>query len=222
MSILRQEKLSNRVYAVLKQMIADYRFQPGARLNVEQLSKEMGVSRTPVWEAIGKLEQEGLIETIPNRGVFMAVLTPEKALDLYAVREVLEGMAGKLSALNINASQLLEMEENLIEQEVVVEQMDLIKYSQLDFRFHAIVYESCGNPVLDELLGAIKNKMRPLSLELKSYLAALYKDHQEIVQALRLGSPEKSEKAFVKHNKRMIRLIKAKMQNGDWLRMTAG
>ena len=95
------KKLSNKVYLVLKDMIANYRFKPGSRLNVEQLTKELGVSRTPVWEAVSRLEQEGLLETIPNRGVFMTVLTPQKSLQLYQVREVLESMAGGLAAIKI-------------------------------------------------------------------------------------------------------------------------
>ena len=90
MAKLRREKLSNQIYAVLKEMIADYRFQPGARLpHLRSISRELDVSRTPVWEAVRRLEQEGLVEDIHNRGVFMSSLTAEKALDLYAVREVL-------------------------------------------------------------------------------------------------------------------------------------
>lgn len=214
MGILQREKLSNRVYAVIKQMIADYRFQPGTRLNVEQLAKEMGVSRTPVWEAISRLEQEGLVETIPNRGVFMAVLTPEKALDLYAVRESLEGVAGRLAAQHISEDSLKAMEANLEKQEQVIARSDLIGYSQLDFEFHAIVYEASGNPVLQELLETIKNKMRPLSLEVEPYLSQLFEDHRCIIEALRTGDPFTAEEVFVRHNRRMIELIKSRMITG--------
>ena len=72
---LQREKLSNQIYTVLKEMIADHRFQPGARLNIESIARELDVSRTPVWEAVRRLEQEGLVENIPNRGVFMSSLT---------------------------------------------------------------------------------------------------------------------------------------------------
>ena len=102
MAKLQREKLSNQIYAVLKEMIADHRFLPGARLNIESIARELDVSRTPVWEAVRRLEQEGLVEDIHNRGVFMSYLTAEKALDLYAVREVLEGMAARLAAGRID------------------------------------------------------------------------------------------------------------------------
>jgi len=90
--------LSNKVYAAIKEMVANHRFQPGARLNVEKISKELEVSRTPVWEAVRRLQQEGLLQNIPYRGVFMVEMTLERALELYQVREALEGLAARLAA----------------------------------------------------------------------------------------------------------------------------
>ena len=89
--------LSERAYFRIKKMISELRFSPGSRLNVEQLARDLGTSHTPVWEAVRRLEQEGLVKNIPNRGVFLVELTRETAIDLYTVREVLEGMAARLS-----------------------------------------------------------------------------------------------------------------------------
>ncbi len=216
MSIIHREKLSNKVYVVLKEMIANHRFQPGARLNVEQLAKEFGVSRTPVWEAVGRLEQEGLLENIPNRGVFMAVLTAEMALDLYEVREVLEGMAARLAASRINDKTLERMECCLIDQRAIVEAGDLVAYSRLDFEFHAAIYEASGNTVLHELLETIKNKMRPLSVRVKPALALLYKDHEKIFESLKSRNPQESEKFIRTHNQRVIALLRERMDAGVW------
>lgn len=212
MSFIPREKLSNKVYVVLKEMIANHRFQPGARLNVEQLAKEMGVSRTPVWQAVSRLEQEGLLQNEPNRGVFMAVLTHQLALDLYAVREVLEGLAGRLAAARIDDKTLTDMQQYLADQVEVIANSDLIGYSRLDFEFHSAVYQACGNPVLQELLAAIKNKMRPLSLQVQPLLSRLYMDHQEIYEALAARDPEKTEQAFRRHNQQMMVLIRSEMQ----------
>ena len=164
MAIIKKEKLSNKVYTIIKEMIANHRFEPGARMNVEKLSKEFGISRTPVWEAVRRLEQEGLLENIPNRGVFMAVITPQMALALYEVREVLEGMAARLAATRISEKNLAKMESYLLDQGPIVKAGDLIAYSRSDFEFHAIIYEASGNPVLEESLQTIKNKMRPFSV----------------------------------------------------------
>lgn len=213
---LPREKLSNLAYQALKEMISNHRFQPGTRLNVESLAKEMGVSRTPLWEAVSRLEQEGLVKNIPNRGVFMDELTPQQALQLYEVREMLEGMAARLAASNISPSALKRMKNNLGKQEQVVAEGDLVGYSQLDFEFHAIVYEACGNPYLKELLETIKNKMRPLTTHLAPILPDLFDDHAKLLAALKAGDPEKAETAFQRHNQLMRGHIIQESKSGEW------
>src|SRR5665647_398009 len=111
-----RERLSNQVYTILKGMIADYRFNPGMRVNVEQIAKEVGASRTPVWEAVHRLIQEGLLENIPNRGVFMSALTPKQAIELYTVREILEGFAARLAISNVDEKTIKKMTKCLEEQ----------------------------------------------------------------------------------------------------------
>jgi DNA-binding GntR family transcriptional regulator len=213
---LQREKLSNQIYAVLKEMIADHRFQPGARLNIESIARELDVSRTPVWEAVRRLEQEGLVENIPNRGVFMSALTAEKVLDLYAVREVLEGMAARLAATRIDDHALDKMSECLEMQREVVEQQNLVAYSKLDFEFHATVYDACGNEYLRELLETIKNKMRPLTLHMQPDFFKLIDHHAELIKALRGRDPEKAEQAFRRHNQYMMAQIREDVNAGRW------
>lgn len=213
---LPRAKLSNLAYQALKEMISNHRFQPGARLNVEGLAKEMGVSRTPVWEAVSRLEQEGLVKNIPNRGVFMDVLTPEQALQLYQVREVLEGLAARLAAQHMSKVSLARMAANLEHQEAVVRDGDLVGYSRLDFDFHASVYTSCGNPYLQELLETLKNKMRPLTTHLVPILPDLYDDHAKLLEALQAGDPDRAEHAFRKHNQLMMGHIRKESESGDW------
>lgn len=222
MQKIERKKLSNQVYDILKEMIANHRFQPGARINVEQITKELGVSRTPVWEAVSRLEQEDLIENIPNRGVFMAILTPQKALELYAVRELLEGMAARLAATNIDEKTLTKMTACLKQQKLVIKKQDLLGYSKLDFQFHASVYEACRNAYLQEMLEAIKNKMRPikLSLHVEPVLPHLYEDHVRLLSALRAHDPDKAEKVFREHNQFMIALINKEAEAGRWRQLS--
>ncbi|MDT8367163.1 MAG: GntR family transcriptional regulator [bacterium] len=216
MSKILRKKLSNQVYERIKEMIANHRFKPGSRINVEKIAKELGVSRTPVWEAVSRLEQEDLVENVPNRGVFMTVLTPERALDLYAVREVLEGMAGRLAAAVIDEHSLKTMSACLVKQKKVIEKKDLVAYSKLDFEFHALIYEACKNPVLQEMLEAIKDKMRPISMHIQPMLSRLYEDHVKILRALENRNPEQAEDTFRNHNQLMIELIKEESEAGRW------
>jgi len=211
-----KERLSNQVYSILKEMIANYRFKPGARINIEQLTKELGTSRTPVWEAVHRLIQEGLLTNIPNRGVFMVELTPRTSLELYTVREALEGLAARLAVQNIDEKILKRMKKNLEEQSRVVQKKDLVGYSRLDFDFHAMVYEACGNAILQEMLETIKSKMRPLAMHIDPVLLQLYGEHLEIFDALRKRDPQKAERAFRVHNRHIIEQIKASLESDKW------
>ncbi len=206
--------LSERAYHRIKKMFSDYRFSPGSRLNVEQLARDLGTSRTPVWEAVRRLEQEGLVKNIPNRGVFLMELTREAAIELYTVREVLEGMAARLAVQRISDKTLEKMERMLREQEKIVAEEDLVAYSKSDFDFHACIYAACGNAILREMLESIKQKVRPIAMQITSILTELFNDHQMIVRALRLRDPLLAEVAFREHNQRVLRQLKAEDLNG--------
>ena len=213
---MSKQRLSNQVYDILKDMIANQRFGPGMRINVEQIAKEVGASRTPVWEAVHRLIQEGLLENLPNRGVFMASLTPRVAIELYTVREVLEGLAARLAILHTDEKLLKKMQKSLEEQRKVVEKEDLVGYSRLDYDFHALVYEASGNRILQEMLEAVKNKMRPIAMHISPVLPALYEDHMQIVDAFRLKDQARAESAFRNHNLQMIEQIRGSMDTDEW------
>ena len=213
---VNRERLSNQVYTILKGMIADYRFNPGVHINVEQIAKEVGASRTPVWEAVHRLIQEGLLENIPNRGVFMSALTPGQAIELYTVREILEGLAARLAIQHVNDKTIKNMHKCLEEQYKVVQKEDLVSYSRLDYDFHAMVYEMSGNRTLQEMLETIKNKMRPIAMHINPILSSLYHDHVEILEAFKEKDPDKAEAAFRKHNLQMITQIKNSMETDEW------
>lgn len=212
MGRIEKEGLRDLVYKELLDMIENSRFLPGARINVEKVTEELGVSRTPVWQAVGLLEKEGLVRYIPNRGVFVQELTTAEAVELYMVREVLESMAAELAAERISSESLRIMEENLREQEDAYEKKDLTLYSQLDFSFHAVVYAAANNKHLVEMLEIIKKKMRPMLIHLEDILDVLIQDHKTIFQALQEHDKEKAILGFKIHNRRMREKIMAERQ----------
>lgn len=204
---IERNKLSSQVLAVLRDMIANHRFEPGARVNVEELTRSLGVSRTPVWEAIHRLEQEGLLVRAPHRGVFMAELTLGQALDLYEVRQPLEAMAGRLAAKRVQPPTLERMREMLQEQRDIVARGDVVAYSRSDFEFHALVYDAAGNPFLQEVLERVKSQMRPLNLHVEPILATLYDDHVHLHAALADRNADRAEAVFREHNEHLIEAI---------------
>jgi DNA-binding GntR family transcriptional regulator len=204
---LKRITLKEQAYQALREMIRSYRFTPGGWINVEQIAKELGVSRTPVWQALKQLESEGLVRHEPNRGIRMVEMTREMAVDLYLVRGELEGLAARLAAPSMNGELLREMEQVLREQEEIVARRDVLAYSRSDFRFHALLYEACGNWLLKELLGNIKARARPLGCDITPILPDLYRDHRAVVRALGQRDAEAAERAIKRHNERMRRLV---------------
>ena len=201
--------LSERAYFKIKKMLSDYKYSPGSRLNVEQLARDLGTSRTPIWEAIRRLEQEGLVKNIPNRGVFLVELTREAAIELYTVREVLEGMAARLAVQRLSDKALEKMEKQLQAQEKFVAAEDLVAYSKSDFDFHACIYAACGNAILREMLESIKDKVRPFKMRITPILTDLFNDHQMIVRAFHMRDPLLAEIAFREHNQRVLKQLHA-------------
>jgi len=204
---LLKKSLKEQAEIALKAMIISARFTPGKRINVERLAGELGVSRTPVWQALKGLEAEGLVDHIPNRGIFMAQMTLDMAHDLYTVREPLEALAARLAAERITKSQLRQLEGHLKEQRKYLQTQDLLKYSNSDFDFHAIIYAASANWMLIDVLDNIKQRSRPFICHIASILPELIEDHSEVLEAFKTCDPERAHAAMARHNQRMRRQI---------------
>ncbi|UCB48170.1 MAG: GntR family transcriptional regulator [Deltaproteobacteria bacterium] len=206
--------LKEQADKALREMISSYRFLPGKWINVERLAKDLGVSRTPVWQAMMDLEKEGLVEHIPNQGIRMAEMTLQMAYDLYTVRGLLEGLAGRFAAENINKRTVGRLESIIGEQKKMVENQDVVGYSKSDFRFHGLIYETCGNWLLRDLLENIKARARPFVCDIRPIISGLYQDHIEAVDAMRNHDPARAERVMRKHNLRMRRRIEWTQEMG--------
>jgi DNA-binding GntR family transcriptional regulator len=212
---LERLTLKKQAEKALREMIASHRFTPGKWINVENLAKELAVSRTPVWQALKDLEKEGLVTHEHGKGIRMVQMTLEMAWDLYTVRGVLEGMAASLATEKISTGALRRMESILNKQAQTVQQCDLLEYSRSDFDFHAIIYESCGNWLLRELLENTKRRSRPFVCDLTPVLKALYQDHRDVVEAFRKKDTEVAKKIMKTHNKRMQDHIEWTLKCGE-------
>ena len=205
---LVKTNLNSQVYHILKEMIADQRFNPGHHINVEKLTHELGVSRTPIWEAIRRLEQEGIVVHTPHKGVKVRQLTREMALELYEVREALEGLAARHGARHATPESLVKMEACLAEQSHIVKKGDAVAYSRSDHEFHSLIYAMSGNGLLQELLEGLRYRALPLAFRLGPYFEEFLGYHQEILSAFQQSDGPAAEKAMRRHNRRMVEIIK--------------
>ena len=206
------EKLPLKIQAeeTLREMIRSYRFAPGKWIDVERLAKDLGVSRTPVAQALKKLESEGLVTHVPNQGIRMASMTMDMAHDLYRVRGVLEGMAGRLAAVGIDDISIRRLDAILEKQKEIVANKDVLAYSNSDFDFHSIIYDSCGNWLLKELLENIKARSRPFVCDITPILTDLFKDHADLVDCFKNRDPGCAEKVISRHNDKMCKLLNSR------------
>jgi len=195
--------LKKQAEKALREMIASYRFTPGKWINVENLSKELNVSRTPVWQALKDLKKEGLVTHTHGKGIRMSQMTLEMADELYTVRGLLEGLAAGLASEKITNGTLRRLESTLKKQEQAVKQRDVMEYSDSDFAFHGILYESCGNWLLKELLDNIKRRSRPFLCDISPILEELYQDHRDVIEAFKRKDAPAAEMIMKTHNKRM-------------------
>jgi DNA-binding GntR family transcriptional regulator len=218
----KKELLAEKVYQGIRRMIADYRWKPGVRVNVMKMARELGVSRTPVWEAVRRLEQEGILQSVPNRGVFMAETTLERSLEVIQTRGALDLLAVKLAIPRITKRVLDRLNRSMAEQLRAIENEDVVRYSSADFRFHHLIYETSGNAYILELFESIVLQMRPTRLKILPVLPTLYLCHQEILQGLADHDSGRAQDAMVRHTEIVLDLtqesIKSSLQRKELVR----
>lgn len=187
---------------LIREAILDGRLDPGRRLKEEELAGELGISRTPVREALLFLQAEGLVESVPNRGATVRSYSPEEIQDMYELRALLEGHAARRAASRISseeASRLHESNERFAKLRVVDDVRDLIKEN---FVFHSIVLDAAGS----ERLASLVRNVIVLPLVYKSY--AWYSGEQKLISehyhrrlahALEAGDAERAELIMKEH-----------------------
>lgn len=194
--------LRDVVFNTLRQAILKGELKPGERLMEIQLAERLGVSRTPVREAIRKLELEGLVLMIPRKGAEVAEITVKDLEDVLEVRAALEELAVKDACDNIGEEELAELEKANREFAEVLKGDDLIACVHADMKFHEIIYDATNNKRLLQILNNLREQMYRYRMEYlkdRSTHATLLKEHQDIVMALRGKEKKKAGDAICIH-----------------------
>ncbi len=157
---LEHRTLNQSVHHRLRSMIESGALEPGSRLDEKALSESLGVSRTPLREAIGKLAQEGLVEHRPYRGNFVRSFTPKQVGDLYEVRKALEGLAVRLAVANMSCEDVNALRGILDAVQEALDRGDMDGYASADQRFHATLARLSGNEVLVEALERLRHRIQ--------------------------------------------------------------
>jgi len=197
-----QINLKERAYAEIRSRVLSGELNAGTPLSEYQLADELELSRTPVREAVKRLEREGLLQSIPNRGTFVAELTVRDVSEIYQVREQLEGFAARVAAEKMSDEGVKRLEEEIITLNKLASEGQLIEVVNSDIRLHKQIIASTQNSRLIELLGTLDDQMhrvRALFPQSSQWLEATLAGHANIVNAIKARDGEKAEKAMKAH-----------------------
>ena len=194
--------LRDVVFKTLREAILKGNLAPGERLMEIQLANQLGVSRTPIREAIRKLEVEGLVIMIPRRGAEVARITEKDLRDVLEVRASLEELAIGLACERITDEEIGELRKALENFREVLREGDVTKIAESDVDFHDIIFSATQNARLIQIVNNLREQMYRYRLEyLKDYTThdRLYKEHQQITDAVSDRDKERARKLIVEH-----------------------
>lgn len=174
----------------------------GAPLSENTLAAALGVSKTPIREALLQLRMEGLVSVQPQRGTFVFDMTPEEIVELGELRETLEVAALELAGLRNRLKLLADLDAVLAEMRAAIERDDTTRYRNLDADFHDAFFQRCGNGFFQSCYQGFAFRVQVLRVHLSADLALnrrSYGEHAAIVQALAEGRPAEACTLLSRH-----------------------
>jgi DNA-binding GntR family transcriptional regulator len=195
------ESRTNQAYQAIKAEILGNRMRPGEPLPIDRLVRELGLSRTPLREAIQRLEKEGFVEIRPRIGTFVSRLNLGEIQEMYQVRQALEGFAARLAAERVDGAALVPVERALRRHQLEGE-IDYQAMSEDGQRLHRLIMEECGNETLAGMLRSLRDhftRFRLLSLEIPEKILSSHREHLGILEALKERDGSRAETLVREH-----------------------
>ncbi len=200
--LIGRTTLSREAHRALRTAILDRRFLPGAKLVVRVLAEDLGLSPTPIKEALAALEREGLVVAVPHRGYHVPRITLQDVEELYALREVVEGLAAGLAAHRATERVEAQLNRLLARQRACARTGDVERYGDLDLAFHRCLREAAGSGRLAQVAESFDGQIRMListSAKLPGRLPASLKEHIAVARAVTSKNPAAAEAAMRHH-----------------------
>lgn len=206
----RGYSLRGQVYERIREDILAGKYPQNKELKETAIGAQLGVSRTPVREALRQLELEGLVNIIPNRGAYVNMITAKDVQDIYIIRPMLEGLCARWATENITKEQLDDLEETLCLSEYHTKKENYEKLFELDSQFHEQLYRASGSRILNHVLSDFHDyvkRVRRLSLASESRSVRSTEEHRAIFEAIRDRDPDRAEELAKQHVKRTVENI---------------
>ena len=194
--------LVNQAYKELKRIILEHQIPQGGKLNEGELARALGISRTPVREAINRLEKEGLVEIFPQRGAFVIQYTEKDIYELFLIRENLEGLAAYLAAEKVTPNDLVKLAACMRGFREPYSKRDVQRYAREDFKFHQTVILLSGARRLINLISTLHDHIRIFRLTpmgLSSRMKTSLAEHQHLIAAFEKKDGKEAESQMRQH-----------------------
>ena len=210
--------LREEVFNTLRDQILKGELSPGDRLMEIHLADKLGVSRTPVREAIHMLEREGLAITIPRRGAQVARMTEKELSDVLEVREVLDELAITKACANVSDDIIKKLDSSVVDFKEAVKTGDPKRIVEEDENFHRIIYKAADNPRLLSIVDNLKEQMYRFRFEYireeKNY-DMLIEEHESMIEGLKTGDVDGVKRAMHTHLQNQVEAVRRIIRNYD-------
>ena len=196
------KSLRDVVIEFLKEAIFIGHYKPGDQLVERELSDLLGISTTPIKEALRVLSHDGLLATIPRKGTYVSRLVDTSIEEFMMVKAVLEGLAAKLAAIKITEKELESLEKQILIMKKHSEDKDYDLLVAANLKFHLIIREAARNPILFQTLNNVisfDNAFRKRALKHNMEVVEGFNEHNQIFQAIKNRDPNLSEKLMKDH-----------------------
>ncbi len=216
--VLARVNLPTRVYDLVKRRIVSNELPFGTKLSEDNLARQLGVSRTPIREALNRLAQEGLVTVSPGRGAFVATLSFDDMVQLLEIREALEGMAARLASSRITKSTLNKLRELLEVGAPERERNGYKGYLDADREFHDAITSACGNHHLSRLMRSLRDRIQMLryrSVILPGRARKSFREHLQIIDALNRRDADLAEERIRTHIRNVQSDLRAALGNSS-------
>ncbi|MDD2980425.1 MAG: GntR family transcriptional regulator [Hespellia sp.] len=201
----QEYSLSSRVFQKIHDDILNGRYKEHDELREISIGKELGVSRTPVREALRQLELEGLVTIIPNKGAYVTGITGKDVKDIYMIRSLLEGLCARWATENITEEQLSQLEEIILLSEFHMNKSSASNAEQVtnyDSRFHTVLYEASASKILGHLLTDFHRYVqiaRRDSVISEERARKSIREHKQILRAIKEKDADLAEQLANEH-----------------------
>lgn len=189
--------MKNRAYEIIKEKLVNCEYEPGSLLNEAQLASELGFSRTPVREALNRIENEGFIRILPKKGIYVTNVTLNDVVQIFQTRLEIEPIALKLAAPYLPEKELLYFKKSF-----TGEESDIYCGFRMDTAMHLFIIEHCGNRFIIDMMHKVFDQNTRIIISSKQNETKIHdarKEHLEIINLLLNQNVIKAQEAIYSH-----------------------